>query len=209
MKGGHAFIRRFNPWLLHAGDALMDRKYGTLKRRAFALLPERVVEIGPGAGANFRYYRPRSEVIAFEPNPFTHDVLKEQAARYGLSLDLRAVGAESLDLDSADVDGVVGTLVLCTVEDPERVVSEIFRVLRPGGRYVFLEHVSAPEASSARALQRLLRRPWRWLFDGCTLNRDTHALLWRAGFSRLEMDCLWLGPPFLPVAPHIFGTAVK
>lgn len=200
---------RFNAWLLDLLDDGMDRRYGARKRLLFRDLPAEIVEIGPGAGANLRYYPEGTRVIAVEPNAAAHGRLRERAARRGVDLEIRGIRGEALDLADASCDAVVGTLVLCSVEDPRRVLAEVHRILRPGGRFLFCEHVAAPPGTALRAAQDALRRPWRRLFGGCTLNRSTPALLREAGFASVEMDCFRLRPPFLPVSPHVFGQAVK
>lgn len=187
----------------------MDRAYGGRKRAILGGLPARVVEIGPGPGANLRYYAPGTTVIAIEPNPLMHPALRENAARLGLTLEIRGVRGEQIDLESASVAAVVGTLVLCTVENPRQVVAEIRRILKPGGRYLFLEHVAAPPESGLRRLQGVLQPFWKWLFEGCHLNRDTYRVLREAGFRRLDMDCFMLSSAVMPFTPHIFGMAVK
>jgi SAM-dependent methyltransferase len=138
-----------------------------------------------------------------------HPALRANAARHGLELEIRGVGGERMDIATASVSAVVGTLVLCTVENPRRVVSEIYRILKPGGRYLFLEHVAAPPGSGLRRLQGVLQAPWEWLFEGCHLNRETHRVLGEAGFRRLEMDCFMLASGVMPFTPHIFGMALK
>jgi SAM-dependent methyltransferase len=199
----------FNAWLLHAADGTMDRIYGTRKRKIYGVLPGTVVEIGPGAGANLRYYAPRTRVIAIEPNPAMHPRLAARARRRHIDLQIRPVRGEAIDLPDSHAAAVVGTLVLCTVEDPQRVVSEIRRILKPGGRYIFLEHVAAIPGTRLRGLQERLLRAWRWLFEGCHLNRETQHVINGAGFSSVDMDCFVMQTRWLPFAPHIFGVAVK
>ena len=200
---------RLNAWFLGAAERAMHRTYGRRKRELFADLPPTVVEVGPGAGANFRYYAPGTRVIGFEPNRALHGRLRQAAERHGLALDLRAYGAESLDLPDASADAVVATLVLCTVPDPRQVLAEVRRVLRPGGRLLFIEHVAAPAGSALRALQRIVRRPWRWVSEGCCVDRDTAAALAEAGFGSLRVERFRLASPLPPVAPHIAGEAVR
>lgn len=199
----------FNSWLLDLLEGYMDRKYGPRKRSIFKNLPQQVVEIGPGPGANLRYYSPGTWLLAVEPNRMMHSRLRKNAKRYHINLEIKNTGGEQLDLPGSSFGAVVGTLVLCTVEDPQRVISEVHRILMPGGRFIFLEHVAAPQGSHLHALQNLLYRPWRAVFEGCHLNRNTPSLLWEGGFSEVDMDCFMLKPSFLPVTPHIFGQAVK
>jgi SAM-dependent methyltransferase len=195
--------------LLHRAEGYMDRKYGPRKRAVFATLPDEILEVGAGTGANMRYYRSGTRLIAVEPNPQMHPHLRKNAARYQIALDIRQRYGESMDLADESVPAVVGTLVLCSVADPRQVVEEVHRVLKPGGPYIFFEHVAALPGTGLRSLQDRIARLWQWLFDGCHLNRNTHRILSEAGFSALDMDCFKLRSPLLPVTPHIFGTAVK
>lgn len=187
----------------------MHRVYGERKRDLFADLPREVLELGPGAGANLRYYAPGTRVIAVEPNDLMHPRLVRHARDRGVDLELHTRRAEALPLGDASVDAVVCTLVLCSVDDPPRVLSEVRRVLRPGGRFVFIEHVAAPPGSALRHLQRLLRRPWRWCFEGCVLSRDTAAAIRGAGFGEVRLHRFEVAAPLAPFAPHIAGLAVR
>ena len=205
----HTARNRLNAWLLEGAEAYMHRKYGRRKRTIFRDLPRQVVEIGPGTGANLRYYPRGTALTAVEPNPAMHPRLRNEAARRGIALTIRGLKGEALDLPDESVPAVVGTLVLCSVDSPRRVVAEIHRVLTPGGKFLFLEHVAALEGSSLNRFQALLARPWQWLFDGCHLNRETHTVLAQAGFRTLDMDCFMLQSPAVMVMPHIFGVALK
>jgi ubiquinone/menaquinone biosynthesis C-methylase UbiE len=195
--------------LLRAIEGSMDVVYGQRKRAVFHNLPATIVEIGPGTGANMRYYPPGTRVIAVEPNPAMHPYLRKAARRYGLQLDLRSIKAEHLDLGTESTDVVVSTLVLCSVDDPDQVVSEIRRVLKPGGRFIYLEHVAAMKDTALARMQDFLHRLWLVLFDGCRLNRHTWATINTAGFQQVDMDCFMLKSTWVPVSPHIFGVAVK
>lgn len=193
-------------WLL---DGVLDRTMRARKRRIFDGLPAEVVELGPGVGANLRYLSVNTKLIAVEPNPAMHARLSKRAHQAGIRLDLRGVVGEKLDLPDASADAVISSLVLCTVQDPERVVAEVLRVLRPGGRYAFLEHVIAPEGSRLRQIQHLVRRPWAWSFEGCSCERDLAAVIERAGFGELQIERYRLRSPFLPINTQIAGVAVK
>lgn len=205
----HNTVPSLNAWLLHIADGLMHRIYGTRKRSIYRKLPGTVVEIGPGAGANFRYYKRGTRVIAFEPNVSMHPRLRKKARRRGLDLVIKSARGEQIDLPDRSVSAVVATLVLCTVDDPGTVVSEIYRILKPSGRYLFLEHVAAMPRTRLRSLQEKLQLVWRRLADGCRLNRESHLVIATAGFAEVNMDCFTLRSQWLPFAPHIFGVAVK
>lgn len=188
-------------------DWYQHRRLGDRKRALFADLPPLVVEIGAGAGASMRYLAPGTHLVAIEPNRHAHDALRRKAARYGITLEIRAERAESTGLPTASVDAVICTLVLCTVEDQAAALAEVRRILRPGGRFVFIEHVaSAP--GPIRALQRVVRRPWRYVFDGCCLDRDTAAAIMATGFTDVQIEHGRFGGMFVPVWPQISGVAV-
>ena len=138
-----------------------------------------------------------------------HPGLRASARPRGIDLTIRGLKGELLDLADESVDAVVGTLVLCSVDSPRKVVAEIGRILKPGGRFVFLEHVAAMNGTFLNRFQGLLAKPWQWAFDGCHLNRETHRVLGQAGFAALDMDCFMLTTPAVMVMPHIFGVAVR
>jgi SAM-dependent methyltransferase len=177
------------------------------KRRVFAELPGTVVELGAGVGANLRYLRPGSTLIAIEPNPPMHRRLRAAAERRDVRLDLRDSLAERTGLPGQSVDSVISSLVLCTVTDPAEVLAEVRRILRPGGTYRFVEHVAAPAGTPTRALQGALRRPWAWTFEGCSCERDLAGLLRTAGFARVDIEPYRLHTPFIPFNTQIAGIA--
>lgn len=186
-------------WLSEVAEPRMDRTYGPLRRRLLAGLEGTVLEIGPGTGPNLRYYPPSVERwIGVEPNPHMRTRLLRRAS------DVRPGRAERLPVEDASVDAVVATLVLCSVRDVEQALREIRRVLRPGGRFLFLEHVAAPRGTPQRLGQRLIR-PLCGLF-GCHPDRETGAALEQA-FGRVEMERLQMPVPLL--SPHIMGSCVR
>ncbi|MCO1660761.1 class I SAM-dependent methyltransferase [Pseudonocardia humida] len=177
------------------------------KRRVFADLPGTVVELGSGVGANLRYLPRGSTLVAIEPNTPMHPRLRAAADRHGVHLDLREHVAERTDLPDSSVDCVISSLVLCTVTDPAEVLAEVRRILRPGGTYRFVEHVAARAGTPTRALQRALRRPWAWTFEGCSCERDLAGALRAAGFARLDVEPYRLHTPFIPFNTQIAGIA--
>jgi SAM-dependent methyltransferase len=198
---------RLNAATLRALDLYAHVLVGGRKHALFAYLPARVVEIGPGTGANLRYYRPGTRVVAIEPNVHMHGPLQAAARHHRIDLELRAETAERIGLPDASVDAVVSTLVLCTVPDPVAAVREIRRVLKPGGRLLFIEHVRA-DGGYGR-VQRLAARPWHWFFEGCDVRRDTERTIRDAGFTSVNVARFHMRSAFLPINPQIAGTAVR
>ena len=198
---------RFNAAFFHLMDGYIDWHLRRYKQAAFSDLPDTVVEIGSGVGANFRYIRPGTKVIAVEPNPYMHRSLLLAAERRKIELEIRDVVGERIDLPDESADAVISSLVLCTVEHPGQVVSEVRRVLRPGGRYSYLEHVAAEEGTLTRRVQGSVRRPWAWLFEGCSCERDLRAVIRSAGFDSVDDKGYRIHTPFLPFNTQIAGTA--
>ena len=186
------------------------RLYGARTSRLFSALgdgPLTVVEIGAGAGPNARHLPAGTRWVAVEPNVHFHPALRRAAEAHGLDLEVVAATAETLPLGDASVDVVVSTLVLCSVDAPERALGEARRVLRPGGRLLFLEHVGAPRGSTLRRVQRAVRVPWGWVADGCRPDRDTEAAVRSAGFTSVESETF--RAPLGVVSPHVMGVAVR
>lgn len=184
-----------------------ERLVAPRKRALFDGLAGTVLEIGPGTGANFAYYSPDIRWIGIEPNFFMYPYLRAAAARAGLSIDLRDGRADCLEFDDESVDAVVSTLVLCSVPDVSGVLREIQRVLRPGGRFLFIEHVADLPGTWLRRTQRMLRPLVRTLADGCHVDRDTSLAIERQGFAGVAYQRFRLPIPL--VSPHIIGVATK
>jgi SAM-dependent methyltransferase len=200
---------RFNAWFFAALEDYMHRQYADIKPRLLRDAPSVLVELGPGSGASLRYLRSGTRLIAFEPNLYMHPILKRRARQYGIDLDLRGLCGEEIDLPPASADFVFGFCVLCSVRQPEQVIAEVRRILKRGGRFACIEHIAAPDGSPIRRVQRLLRKPWRWLFEGCDLCRDTGTKLRASGFSRVEVEPLVLPNMFAPIRPQIAALCVK
>jgi ubiquinone/menaquinone biosynthesis C-methylase UbiE len=132
---------------------------------------------------------------------------RKEAERLGMAIQLREGRAEQLPADDNSFDAVVSTLVLCSVADPQRVLQEIRRVLKVGGRFVFIEHVAAPHDTGLRRLQNLIKPLWKPMADGCNPNRETWTAIEKAGFRHVEIEHFRLNVPI--VGPHIAGYAEK
>ena len=203
----HAGRGRFNAAFFRVLDPYMEWNLRRYKRRVFAELPREVVEIGPGVGANLRYLPAGGTLVAIEPNRYMHGLLRAAARRDGVRLDLHGRMAEQTGLPDHSADTVVSSLVLCSVQEPAAVLTEIRRILRPGGSFRFLEHVVARSGSPTRAAQRMLRRPWAWTFEGCSCERDLEHSVRAAGFESVTIDRYRIHTPFLPFNTHIAGIA--
>ncbi len=182
------------------------------KRALVGPLRGTVVEIGPGTGWNLPLVDTSVRWIGVEPSGPMREKLYERARELGRKVEVREGSAESLPFDDGEVDAVVSTLVLCSVSDLPAALSEARRVLRPGGRLVFWEHVLAPEERPwLRRAQRTLAPLWRFYADGCRCDQDTEHALLAAGFGAVELERFeapaGCAPPW--VRPHIAGTATR
>lgn len=193
--------------------ALYDRLGGAAERgymgeRRFRLLSGArgsVLEIGGGTGANLPHYREAGRVIVTEPDPHMRGKLRGKLGLSTVPVEVSGAGAEDLPFADDSFDAVVSTLVLCTVPDQGRALAEIRRVLRPGGRLLFIEHVRG-EGGFARAQDRILPL-WRRLFAGCHPNRDTLRSIRDGGFEIEALERFF--PPVLlsGLVPHVQGRA--
>lgn len=166
-----------------------------------------VVEIGAGTGANLEAYGPGvSRLTLLEPSqPMTRRLRQHLGDSHpDAPVEVLSAPAEALPLPDRSVDAAVSTLVLCTVSDLDRTLSEFERVLRPGGHLVLLEHV-AGEAGTA-TLQRVLRGPWRVVGQGCNLDRDPRAALAARGWDISGIEDVRLPMP-APTRPGQTGIA--
>jgi ubiquinone/menaquinone biosynthesis C-methylase UbiE len=164
----------------------------------------RCLEIGAGTGLNLEHWPDGvDELVLSEPDPHMVAQLRRKLDR---TTEVVQAPAERLPFEDDSFDTVALTLVLCTVPDPEAALREVDRVLKPGGRFVFLEHVRAEEPGLARWQDRL-HTPWYWFGDGCHCNRDTLATI---EASPLELERSERGrlPKAAPlVRPMVKGSA--
>jgi ubiquinone/menaquinone biosynthesis C-methylase UbiE len=182
-----------------------------MRRRRRAVLTAargRVVEIGAGTGLNVALYPAAvDELVLTEPEPAMRRKLARRLERRACTALVFDAPAERLPLADASVDTVVSTLVLCTVGDPERVLREIARVLRPDGQLLFIEHVRASSRFLAAWQDRFLR-PWRGFAGGCECNRPTLELMRACGFTVEADGAVWRGMPAI-VHPLAVGRATR
>lgn len=200
---GEVFAAGYDRLMAGAEKAVLRGRREALLSR----LAGDVLEIGGGTGANLPFYGAGVEqLVITEPEEPMARRLERKLAGYSLPARVVRAPAEELPLGDASFDFVVSTLVLCTVDDPARALSEIYRVLKPGGRLVFLEHVRSDGPRLARWQDRLHGVQVR-VGHGCHCNRRTLENIERAGFSILELehDRMRNVPPI--VRPLIAGRA--
>ncbi|XP_015277159.1 PREDICTED: methyltransferase-like protein 7A [Gekko japonicus] len=171
-----------------------------------------VLEIGTGTGSNFQFFPPNCRVICTDPNPHFQERLAKSMVQnkhleYGQFI---TTSGEALSqVPDASVDVVVSTLVLCSVKNVEAVLREVCRVLKSGGAFYFLEHVTADHSSWSFFWQRIYSPTWKLLFDGCYLTRETWADIEKASFSEIKLQHIHVPLQWTPIQPHIIGYAVK
>ncbi len=204
------FFAFYYPRLLSLAENAGQRE---TRREMIGHAHGRTLELGAGSGLNLDHYTERvTELIVTEPGEHMLAQLRAQLAdhppRAG-SWKLVQSGAEQLSFEDESFDTVVHTYVLCTVPDPARALREVARVLRPGGRLLFLEHVHAGEGTALGRFQDLVEIPHRYVAAGCHPNRRTAQLL---NDSPLTVESIERGrQPRAPitVSPTIRGIAVK
>jgi ubiquinone/menaquinone biosynthesis C-methylase UbiE len=188
---------RGHPWFAAVYDRLTrsaERNFlGAHRAWLCARAVGRVLDLGAGTGANLPYVASDAQVLAAEPDPYMLERARRRAATLGRPVTFLPDAAESLSVETASVDAVLATLVLCTVDDPARALGEIRRVLRPGGRLLFLEHVRLDHPIWGR-LQDAATPVWKRFAAGCRPNRDTVAAIGRAGFAIDELERYAFGP---------------
>lgn len=169
-----------------------------LRRDLISAARGRVLELGSGTGLNLDLYPDSIEDLTLtEPDPHMVKQLRKRVAESQSAAQVIEAPGEELPFEDDSFDTAVVTLVLCTVPNPTATLAEIKRVLKPGGQFLFLEHVRSPDSDLAKWQDRL-EKPWRFLGDGCHCNRDTEAAIKTAGFELTGVE-----HPELPKAPPI------
>lgn len=192
--------------------AISERKGADgYRRRLLTGLAGRVIEVGAGTGINFRHYpRAVAEVLAVEPEPNLRAMAEAAARESPVPIRVVAGTAEALPAQDGSIDAGVSAGLLCSVPDPAAALTELARVIRPGGELRFYEHVISRRRRAA-LLQRGLDASglWERAMGGCRTSRDTAAAIAHAGFDVQSIERFTFHPTLLdfPVAPKILGRA--
>jgi len=171
--------------------APLERKYfNSIRKQLLKKATGQVLEIGSGTGVNFLHYVLAEEVTAIEPESSMVAKSLSRAEKAAVPIRVIKANAERLPFTDHAFDTVVGTLVLCTIPEPNKALNEIRRVCRPGGSVLFFEH-GRLNHSFFGALQDMVTPAWKRLCGGCHLNRNPVEMIKRAGFKivRIEKHC--------------------
>jgi ubiquinone/menaquinone biosynthesis C-methylase UbiE len=193
------YARRILPWLITKSCA--TKPVRKQREKVVPLASGRVLEIGAGGGLNLPFYdRSKiSEVLGLDISDPLLEQAQAQAKASGVPFVPIKLDAADIPLERNEVDTVLVTYSLCSIDDLGRALGEMRRVLKPSGRLIFCEHGAAPDAS-VRRVQNALTPVWRRVAGGCRLNRDLPAEIASAGF-KIE----WLENMYLPGTPRFTG----
>ena len=175
-------LPRFCDWVMS------DPRMAKLRSEVLAGVSGEVLEIGFGTGLNLAHYPSGlHRLMTADPNPGMSRLARRRIAASGIAVDHRASGGEALPFENETFDCVVSTWTLCSIPEVGRALGEVYRVLRPGGRFVFLEHGLSADPG-VRNWQRRLNPIQRCLGDGCRLDLDVPALVGSQPFADIQVD---------------------
>src|SRR5262249_6128394 len=170
-----------------------------------------VLEVGAGTGLNLPHYsKAVTRLVVSEPDPYMRRKLQEKfPTEAEPRMEFSGASLDALPMESESFDAVVSTLVLCSVPDQSAALREIRRVLKPGGRYYFIEHVGAEGNPGRLKWQQRIEPIWKHIAGNCHLTRQTEGAIVRAGFAveYIKRESI---RKVMPLArPSIRGVAVK
>lgn len=208
------FFKRNFATFLAKNDEESHHAHHIRKEKMFANLSGKVLEIGPGTGVNFTFFkRATIEWSGIEPNPAMHPFLFAAAKKNRIEATLLDCTSESICLPEDSMDFVISTEVLCSVNDLNQSLAEIHRVLKPDGRFLFLEHVVDKQNILRRTIQRIVPfTPWKFFSDGCHPCRDIGKAIKQTGFQQIEYTEYMRDGSGIIITinrPHISGWAIK
>lgn len=175
--------------------AMRNRDLLPYRARTAGSAEGRVLEIGIGSGLNLPFYgASASEVVGLEPSPKLLSMAREAQRRGRVPVTLIEASAEAIPLDQRSFDTVVTSWTLCTIPNASAALEEIRRVLKPEGRFLFVEHGLSPD-SGVRRWQDFLTPAWKRIGGGCHLNRPIRDMIEQAGFRLDRLDTGYMRGP--------------
>lgn len=202
--------RGFTLWYGAVMRRIDELGLAEVRRELLSEASGRVLDIGTGTGANLELFPAAvDQLVLSEPSSSMTQVLRRKLREQGRTdVEVFQAPAEALPFGAESFDYVTCTMVMCTMPDPEAGLREVARVLKPGGKLLFLEHVRSEDAGVAKVQDRL-ERPWRFFAAGCHCNRDSLAAIEASplavqDFKRGRMP---LAPEFMK--PLIVGSAIS
>ena len=169
-----------------------------------------VVEIGVGPGLNLQYYNTTNvnKVIGIDPSDELNKIAKKNANKVNLDIEFNLSSAESIDLPTSSIDSVVCTFSLCSIPDPKKALNEIYRILKPGGKYFFCEHGISPDFFT-KVFQNVTNIFYPKLSGGCHANRDIPKLITDSGLKIDEKDTMYLPGSVKFLGFNYWGVAIR
>jgi len=164
--------------------ACADPKIAAMRAQVVPLAQGRVFELGVGGGLNQPHYD-RAKVTSFsgiDPSGKLLDYAREAALERGWDADIRAGIGEAIPFEDESFDSVVSTYTLCSVSDQAQALKELRRILKPGGKLLFLEHGKSPDPGPAK-WQRRIEPVWKRMMGNCHLTREVAGAVGASGFS--------------------------
>lgn len=191
------YTERILPYLLDF--SLSDPAIGAYRQDVLAQVSGQVLEIGFGTGLNLSYYPDHVRRLAtVDPNPGVHRLAQKRIDAAAIAVDHHLLSGESLPMADHTFDSVVSTFTLCSIPRVEKALGEIYRVLKPGGQFFFLEHGLSPDPSIQQWQHRLTPLQKR-IADGCHFNRDIRQLVGQ------QFDTVTLEAAYAKPLPRIAG----
>ena len=169
-----------------------------------------VVELGVGAGANFRYYKPEKilKVIAIDPSSELNILAREEAKKYNIEIQILNQSAENIPFEDNSIDTVVSTYTLCSIPNPDQTMREVYRVLKPNGVFLFSEHGRSPDRFTV-FIQDQVEFFYPFISGGCHCNRDIKKVISNSNLEFQSLDTTYLPGTQKFLGFNYWGTAIK
>ena len=200
------YSQKIFPYLLDW--SLSDSTFNKYRQEVLAKVEGEVLEIGFGTGLNLSFYPDAiNEIITVDNNPGVHKLAQKRIDKSSITVDHRILSGENLPMSDNSFDSVDSTWTLCIIEKEEQAVNEIHRVLKPGGKFFFIEHGLSNEPS-IQTWQNRLNPIQNVIADGCNLNRNIRSIV-KQQFSQLNVEEFYADKTPKFIGYMYKGVAVK